>query len=83
MALPAAIVPSERIERTILVLRDQRVMLDADLANLYGVPTKSLNLAVRRNAKRFPTDFMFRLTSAEWERLRSQFETSKRRGGRR
>jgi di/tripeptidase len=57
-------------------------MLDSDLANLYPVPTKSLNLAVKRNAARFPDDFMFRLTKAEAD-LRFQIETSKTRGGRR
>ena len=59
------------------------VMLDADLAALYGVPTKRLNEAVRRNAARFPEDFMFQLTAEEAETLRSQFATSKGRGGRR
>jgi hypothetical protein len=59
-----ALVPAERIEPRILVLRAQKVMLDADLAALYGVPTKALNQAVKRNRERFPEDFMFRLT---WE----------------
>jgi len=58
-------------------------MLDADLAELYGVPTKRLNEAVRRNAARFPEDFMFQLTVDEAETLRSQFATSNGRGGRR
>jgi hypothetical protein len=58
-------IPSERIERGIFVLRGQRVMLDADLAELYGVPTKALNQAVKRNADRFPPDFMFQLTDEE------------------
>jgi hypothetical protein len=59
-------------------------MLDADLAELYRVPTKSLNLAVKRNADRFPEDFAFQLTPDEVANLRFQFETSKRvRGGRR
>ena len=57
-------------------------MLDFDLASLYEVETKALNLAVKRNAKRFPSDFMFQLTDSEWESLRLQIETSKR-GGRR
>ena len=78
-----ALIPSEVIERKILLIRGQKVMLDADLADLYGVPTKSLNLAVKRNRKRFPEDFMFRLTSEEFEAMRFHFETSKRRGGRR
>jgi ORF6N domain len=80
---PSSIVPHERIEQSILVIRGQKVILDTDLAVLYDVPTKSLNLAVRRNADRFPADFMFRLTTAEWQRLRFQIETSKKRGGRR
>ncbi|HLY63206.1 MAG TPA: ORF6N domain-containing protein [Terriglobia bacterium] len=59
-------------------------MVDADLAELYGVPTKSLNLAVRRNLERFPDDFMFQVTQAEARSLRFQVETSKKgRGGRR
>lgn len=56
-------------------------MLDYDLAELYKVETKSLNLAVKRNLKRFPDDFMFRLSQDEWESLRFQIETSKSRGG--
>ena len=58
-------VPSERIFRTILFLRGQKVMLDADLASLYGVSTKRLNEQVRRNRDRFPEDFMFRLSREE------------------
>jgi hypothetical protein len=78
------LIPTERIESAILALRGGRVMLDADLAALYGVPVKSLNQAVKRNVDRFPADFMFRLTPAEFRRLRSQSVTSKtRRGGRR
>lgn len=77
------IVPTERIEKSIYLIRDQKVMLDADLARIYGVPTKSLNLAVKRNNKRFPKDFMFRLSPKEFEGLRFHFETSKKRGGRR
>ena len=77
-------VPSERIERAILLIRAQRVMLDRDLAGLYGVETKALNQAVRRNLGRFPADFMFQLTPEESERLRSQSATSNpSRGGRR
>jgi hypothetical protein len=78
-----SIIPAERIERAILVLRGQKVMLDADLADLYGVETKALNQAVRRNHKRFPADFMFQLTAEEAASLRSQIVTSKGRGGRR
>ena len=57
--------PAERIERLILLIREQKVMLDADLAELYGVPTKALNQAVKRNQERFPPDFMFQLTRQE------------------
>jgi hypothetical protein len=77
-------VASERVDHFILVIRRQRVLLDADLAALYGVPTRVLLQAVRRNLKRFPPDFMFELSAAEWRALRSQFVTSKLgRGGRR
>ena len=77
-------VPVELIERRIYVIRGQKVMLDADLAELYQAPTKRLNEAVRRNAARFPEDFMFQLTHEESDCLRSQFATSKEgRGGRR
>ncbi len=68
---------SEHVERNILLIRGHRVMLDADLAILYGVPTKRLNEQVRRNKKRFPSDFMFQLMPGEVERLRSQFVTLK------
>lgn len=72
------------IEQRIVLIRGHRVMLDADLAQLYGVPTKRLNEAVRRNADRFPDDFMFQLTDAESGALRSQIATSNEgRGGRR
>lgn len=60
-----ALVPPDRIDRLILLIRAQRVMLDADLAALYGVPTKALNQAVKRNASRFPEDFCFQLTPLE------------------
>ena len=80
----AALVPAGRIEAAILALRGSRVMLDADLAALYGVPVKSLNQAVKRNRDRFPSDFMFQLTPSEFRRLRSQIVTAKTgRGGRR
>ena len=73
-----------QVERRIFLVRGQKVMLDFDLAELYRVPTKSLNLAVKRNAERFPEDFMFQLTQDEAEGLRFQIETSKGgRGGRR
>ena len=60
-----SIVPMESIERSIFFIRGQKVMLDADLAKLYGVPTKVLNQAVKRNIERFPLDFMFQLTKDE------------------
>lgn len=62
-------VPVEHIARSILVFRGQRVLLDTELATLYGVPTKALNQAVKRNAERFPEDFMFRLSRTESEAL--------------
>ena len=66
----------ERIERVILFIRGEKVMLDSDLAELYGVETKVLNQAVKRNASRFPLDFMFQLTLDELANLKSQFVTS-------
>jgi len=75
-------VPLERIERLIFVIRGQRIMLDADLAELYGVETKVLNRAFARNRERFPADFAFQLTAVEFNDLRCQFGTS-RWGGRR
>ena len=76
------VVPVERIERSIFLIRGQKVILDTDLAGLYGVPTKVLIQAVKRNIRRFPSDFMFLLTRQEVTILRSQFVTS-RWGGRR
>ena len=76
-------VPIERIERLILLIRGQKVMLDADLAALYGVETKVLVQAVKRNISRFPDDFMFQLTKEEFDILRSQTVTSSSWGGRR
>ena len=64
------------IQNRIYELRGQRVMLDKDLAALYEVPTKSLNLSVKRNIERFPADFMFQLSKEEYEMLRFQYETS-------
>ncbi len=69
--------PVPPIERRILLLRGQKVMLDADLAELYGVETRRLNEQVRRNAARFPEDFMFQLSAEETQSLRSQFATLK------
>ena len=68
--------PTERIVSRILLLRGQKVMLDADLAELYGVSTGRFNEQVRRNRDRFPSDFMFQLTNQEVERLRSQIAIS-------
>lgn len=79
------VVPLERIEQKIIVLRGQKMLLDADLAELYGVETKVLNRAVKRNPERFPDDFMLQLTPDEFtECLKCQFGTSsERHGGRR
>lgn len=77
-----SIVPIERIERVILLIRGQKVILDADLAKLYGVSTKRLNEQVKRNARRFPEDFMFQLTTKEWADLTSQFARSNERSSR-
>src|SRR5687768_13067487 len=71
------VVPTnENIENRIQMLRGQRVIFDADLSRIYGVPTKALNQAVKRNKERFPSDFMFQLTKAEMRQWRSQFVTS-------
>ena len=67
----------------IFTIRDQRVILDSDLASLYGVTTKRLNEQVRRNRERFPEDFVFQLTREEFDLLRSQYATSSSHGGRR
>lgn len=77
----AALVPVEHISRTLLILRGQRVILDRELAAIYGVPTFRLNEAVKRNAERFPEDFMFQLTREEAERSRSQIAILKRGRG--
>ena len=79
-----SLIPLEKIDRAILLIRGHKVMLDADLANIYGVTTKRLNEQVKRNRTRFPVDFMFQLTEGETDALRSQFATSnKGHGGRR
>jgi phage regulator Rha-like protein len=78
-----ALVPVEIIEKKILLIRGEKVMLDADLAELYGVETKMLVRAVKRNIDRFPSDFMIQLNREEFENLRFQFGTSSRWGGRR
>jgi hypothetical protein len=75
------IIIEERIAKAIFLVREQKVMLDADLAELYGVETKALKRAVRRNMDRFPDDFMIQLTADEWENLRYHFGTSSEWGG--
>ena len=75
--------PVERILNSIMVLRGEKVLLDSDLAGLYGVETRILLQAVRRNIERFPDDFMFQLSDEEWLNLRSQIVTSSSWGGRR
>lgn len=92
MSKSLATIPVERVEQAILLIRGEKVILDADLAALYGVETKALNRAVKRNIKRFPSDFVFQLTDKEIAALRyqsgtsnlkSQNATSRSRGGRR
>ena len=86
MSEKGAIVPVERIERSILLIRGKKVILDENLSFLYGVATKALVQAVKRHSDRFPSDFMFQLTKKEYGSLRSQIVTSnqkKGRGGRR
>lgn len=79
-----SLISTEQIERIILNIRGHRVLLDSDLAKIYGVTTKRLNEQVKRNRSRFPSDFMFQLVEKEVEVLRSQFATSrKKHGGRR
>ena len=78
------LIPIEKIETAIYLIRGEKVMLDRDLALLYEVETKLLNRAVKRNLQRFPSDFMFQLTAEEADVLRCQIGTSKKgRGGRR
>jgi hypothetical protein len=71
------LLPQEQIERSIILLRGQKVMLDKDLALLYGVETRDLNKAISRNRDRFPTDFMFQLTLEEYKNLMFQIGTSR------
>ncbi|PIU82851.1 MAG: DNA-binding protein [Elusimicrobia bacterium CG06_land_8_20_14_3_00_38_11] len=75
-------VPSAQIENKILLIRGQKVILDRDLAELYGVTTGNLNLAIRRNIERFPNDFMYQLTKEEFQNLILQFATSRWGGAR-
>jgi hypothetical protein len=72
-----AVVAVDAIASRIVTLRSQRVIIDTDLATLYGVTTKRLNEQVRRNTERFPQDFMFALDQSEWDGLRPQFATLK------
>jgi len=72
----SAVFPSERIEQTILLLRGHKIILDRDLAAMYGVSTRDLNKAVSRNLERFPDDFMLQLTRPEFNDLKFQFGTS-------
>lgn len=73
-----ALIPIEKITSKICLMRDEKVLLDSDLAELYGVETKQLKRSVRRNFDRFPKDFMFQLSREEYDSLRSQFGTLKR-----
>jgi len=73
---PQAIIPVKLIEKKIYLIRGHKVMLDSDLAELYGVETKRLVTAVKRNIERFPSDFMFQLTKEEFDNLRFHFGTS-------
>jgi len=76
MGRERSVVPAERIERSILLIRGHKVILDRDLAGMYGVTTGNLNKAVSRNLDRFPEDFMFRLTREEFQDLKFHFGTS-------
>ena len=82
MASKEISIPVERIEKAIMLVRGEKVIPDNVLADLYGVHTKQLKRAVRRNIKRFPPDFMFELTQEEFDDLRYQFGTSSRGGTR-
>jgi hypothetical protein len=83
LATQTGLVPLEVVERRIVLIRGHKVLLDINLAELYEVTTGNLNLAVRRNEDRFPEDFMFQLTAAEFENLRLQFARSSWGGRRR
>jgi len=72
----AIMLPDEVVMTKIFIIREQKVMIDRDLAELYGVLTGNLNKAVKRNIKRFPEDFMFQLTKEEFDNLKFQFGTS-------
>ncbi len=77
------LLPSERIEKAIYLLRGQKIILDSDIADLYGIETRILVQAVKRNLDRFPEDFMFQLSTEEFKILRSQTVISRSWGGRR
>lgn len=77
MAKQTDLIPIEKISSQIYFIRNEKVLLDSDLAELYSVETKRLKEAVRRNIKRFPNDFMFKLTREEYTSLRSQFSSLK------
>ena len=79
MGSKQSLIPVDRIEKVIRLVRGQKVMLDADLSGLYGVETKVLVQAVKRNLDRFPEDFMFQLSREEFDALRSQAVTSRYR----
>lgn len=83
MSTSAPAVVTEQIANSIILIRGQKVLLDMDLAQLYGVETRVLVQAVRRNPERFPDDFMFQLTKGEFDNLRSQSVISRHWGGRR
>jgi hypothetical protein len=76
-------VPHTSVENAILIIRNERVILDTDLAGVYGVENRALIQSVKRNIRRFPPDFLFQLTKSEFDSLRSQIVISKGRGGRR
>jgi len=76
MGQETSLIPAKRIDNLILFIRGEKVILDEDLAFLYGVPTKVLIQALKRNKERFPADFMFQLNKAEFASLRSQIVTS-------
>jgi len=75
----AIILKPENVAQLVLFIRGEKVLLDADLAMLYGVTTKALNQAVKRNSQRFPSDFMFQLTKAEHDNMRSRIVTTSQR----
>ena len=81
MSTSKSLIPTERIQNLIIEIRGHRVILDSDLADLYGVTTKRLNEQVTRNQDRFPDDFMLQLTKEEYEILRSHFATLKKGPG--